>query len=280
MKLKTSLIGFMAVMLLSAPAWGATKYAEAVIEKGKMTVLSKGQRAVYTSKDQNVVINHSDIIRLGSSSKVVLRTVEKATLTLGSNAVLHVEPWQRKEKKGAMRMLFGRFRAVVTGLSGGERFNVRTATATIGVKGTELVGLTNTKDQTVMWVESSKKRNPVDLTGLLGDDKEVPVGFVSAVYGVGEANRPVRVTGALREELQNLDSPAPNSPAASTLPPAVAGAGLKAEGGEGDADAGDDEGGAATTATEFGQDQADAAQQQASDAATENFSTKLKVEFQ
>ena len=236
MKLTKPIVGILAVLFLSSPAWGATKYGDATIESGKMIVLRGGQRMVYTPSDQNVSINHQDIIRLGSSSKVVLRTVEKATLTLGSNAVLHVEPWQKQEKKGAMRMLFGRFRAVVTGLSGGERFNVRTATATIGVKGTELSAMQTAAEDTLLWVESSKKRNPVDFGGLTGDDVEVPVGYASLVKGSQAVRNPVRANAALRKELGNLDSPSPTSDEASRLPDQVAGSGLAANG---DTDGGD-----------------------------------------
>ena len=271
MKLARPIIGILAFLLLSSPAVGATKYGDATIEQGKMTVLREGKRQVYTSKDQNVSINHQDIIRLGSGSKVVLKTVEKATLTLGSNAVLHVEPWKRSDKKGAMRMLFGRFRAVVTGLSGAERFNVRTATATIGVKGTRLSGMQTSNEKTVTYVESSKKKNPVDLTGLKGDEVEIPVGYASIISGSKGPVKPIKATAALKNELEQLDSPAPTSKAAGQLPPAAESAGLSAA----PTDTGDGE-----TAGDLGKAQADTAKSQASEAAAEKFHTTLEVEFE
>ena len=133
------------VLILSLPAWGATKYGDASIIKGKVIVLRAGKRLTFDSNDRNVQINHQDVVRLGQDSSMVLSTVEKATITLGSNAVLHVKSWQRREQKGFFRMLFGRMRAKISGLVGNERFNVRSATATIGVKGTEETLLTNVR---------------------------------------------------------------------------------------------------------------------------------------
>ena len=269
MKLLKPIIGMLAFMLLSAPAWGATKYGDAVIEEGSMTVLRDGQRSVYTPADRDVTINHQDIIRLGNGSKVVLRTVEKATLTLGSNAVLHVEPWKRDEKKGAMRMLFGRFRAVVTGLSGAERFNVRTATATIGVKGTDLTGAQTAEEDTILYVADSAKQNPVDFTGLSGKDIEIPVGYASLVSGSGRPSHPIKATDDLKNELSKLDAPSPTSAEAGQLPAAAGAAGLKA-----DSDTGDGE-----SSSDLGRSQADSAKGQAAEAATEQFRTTIGVQF-
>jgi hypothetical protein len=167
------------VLIISLPAWGATKYGDASIKKGRVIVLRSGKRLTFNSNDRNVQINHQDVVRLGQDSSMVLSTVEKATITLGSNAVLHVKSWQRREQKGFFRMLFGRMRAKISGLVGSERFNVRSATATIGVKGTEETILANVQgDVTVAVTESV-----VQLEGLDGKVLDVPEGFASAVVG-------------------------------------------------------------------------------------------------
>ncbi len=290
MKTVKPLLFLTLALLLSLPAWAATRYGEATVQSGKLTVLREGRRMVFRKPNEKVQINHSDVIRVGRRSKVLLETVEKATLTLGSNAVLHVEPWKRAEKKGLMRMMFGRFRASVTGLTGGQRFNVRTATATIGVKGTELTALQTANERTVLWVENSNSKAPVALEGLDGVEKDVEVGFASAVVGNTPASNPARATPELQAELQTLDSPDPGSPAAAELPPAVQEAGIASGGdddqGGGDAgegDEGDDEdaaGAADNAAVDAAQDQAAAAQQAATDAAVEPVRKTIGVDWE
>ncbi|MEE8397043.1 MAG: FecR domain-containing protein, partial [bacterium] len=224
-------------LLLALPAWGATKYGDAVIKNGKLTVLREGRRMVFSPTDRQVQINHQDVIRLGSKSSAVLQTVEKATLTLGSNAVLQVEPWKRRQKTGLMKMLFGRFRATITGLTGAQRFNVKTATATIGVKGTDLTVLTTPNERVLVWVKSSNSQAPVTLEGLFGDEQNLNVGFASVVVGTTPAAEPVEATPALQQELASVDSPPANSPEAEVLPPAAQEAGLPTDSDDGTDDA-------------------------------------------
>ena len=162
---------------LSVPVWGAAKYGDASIQKGKLTVLREGRRLTYDEGDRQVEINHLDVIRVGRDSNVVLSTIEKATITLGSNAVFQVKPWQRKEEKGFFRMLFGRMRAKISGLVGNERFSVQSATATIGVKGTEEVILVNVQGDATLGVTE----NEVALRGLGGGQLNVLEGSASGV---------------------------------------------------------------------------------------------------
>lgn len=268
---------FILGVLLALPAWGATKYGDATIEKGKLTVLREGKRLVFSPADRQVSINHLDVIRLGPESSVILQTVEKATITLGSNAVLQVEPWKRREKKGLMRMLFGRFRATVTGLVGAERFNVKTSTATIGVKGTDLTGLQTPNDRTLVWVENSHSQAPVALEGLIGDEKDLEVGFASAVVGTTPAANPVRATPELKEELKNLNAPRPNSFGANSLPPQAGNAGLPTDGGD-DGDQGGGDGGGDDG--NQGDDAADQAQDQAGTGTEEGFRANIGIGFE
>ena len=164
---------------LSVPVWGAAKYGDASIQKGKLTVLREGRRLTFDESDRQVEINHLDVIRVGRNSNVVLSTIEKATITLGSNAVFQVKPWQRKEEKGFFRMLFGRMRAKISGLVGSERFSVQSATATIGVKGTEEVILVNVQGDATLGVTE----NEVELRGRGGGQLNVLEGAASGVVG-------------------------------------------------------------------------------------------------
>ena len=125
-------------LLLAAGAlWAAPQYGEAVIGKGSMTIVREGRSLQFETVNQRVPVNEDDLIRVRAESEVVLTSREKATITLGSNSVFQVKPWRARGQSGTVRALFGRFRAAIVGLTGGEQFNVRTATATIGVKGTD-----------------------------------------------------------------------------------------------------------------------------------------------
>ena len=201
----------MAAVLFSATAWGAAKYGDATIESGKMTVLREGKRLVFRAADGGVQINEQDVIRVGKKSKVVLITPAPATLTLGSNSILHVKPWQKRRKRGFLRMLFGRVRASVTTVVGKERFNVRTATATIGVKGTDFI--------TSVTAQANTSVNVTDgIVGLVGPDGvevDIPIGQISIVVGLRTtppAPTPPEVEAA------PLDAPDPTTPEALELP--------------------------------------------------------------
>lgn len=197
-------------IFLSASAWAATKYGNANIAKGKITVLREGGRLTYREGDDEVQINHLDVIRVGRNSNMVLSTVEKATVTLGSNAVFQVKPWQRKEEKGFFRMLFGRMRAKISGLGANERFNVHTATATIGVKGTEEIILTNVQGDATVGVTESV----VSLRGRGGGQLNIVEGSASGSVG----GRTPTGSFPITSDFQQLDSSDPTSDDAIKVP--------------------------------------------------------------
>jgi hypothetical protein len=198
-------------LLLSVSAW-AQKYGDAEIQKGNITVLRQGSRLTFESSPVRVPINHEDVIRVGRDSTLVLATVEKATLTLGSNAVFHVKPWEKRERKGLFRMLFGRFRAQVAALTGGERFNVNTATATIGVKGTDFITATTSVGEAWTYVRDG-------LVAMAGEDsvyQDIPVDFISVVVQSQPATTPAQAPLAVIEAA--LDSVPANDPSAGIIP--------------------------------------------------------------
>lgn len=213
MKMKnTTRIAALAVLglFLSAPAWAASKYGNANIEKGKITVLREGTRLTYNEGDSKIDINHQDVIRVGKDSNIVLSTVEKSTITLGSNAVFHVKPWQRREDKGFFRMLFGRMRAKISGLGVNERFNVQTSNATIGVKGTELIIVGNVQGDTTVGVTE----NEVALRGVGGGQLNILEGNASGVVG----GRTPGVTFTITDDFDSLESVGPTSDEAIRVP--------------------------------------------------------------
>jgi hypothetical protein len=109
-------------------------------------------------------------------------------------------------------MLFGRFRATVTGLAGGERFSVKTATATIGVKGTEYsTAVTSGGYTSVLGIEST-----VENTGSDGVAQPVNPGQVSVTASPATPAFPA--PQEFIDAMRNLNSPSPWDPAAIYLP--------------------------------------------------------------
>jgi hypothetical protein len=204
-----------ALLLVPAGSALAARYGDAAVLQGEMTILRSGQATRYEQGQVGIEVEEGDLIRLRSASRVTLNTIDKASLNLGSNAVFQVKPFEKKEEKGYFRVLFGRFRAKISGLAGNERFNVKTATATIGVKGTEYSSFTTTTGATGTGVTESQ----VTFIDNNGVTHNINLGQFSLALNEG-AIPPIPTPEEL-EGLMNgddLDSPSPNSPDADIIP--------------------------------------------------------------
>jgi len=207
----TAIIAFVALMILGAGSgWSAVKYGDAILEKGAMTVLREGRTLRFDQANEQIVINENDLIRVRPASRVVLNSREKASLVLGGNSVFHVKPWQSKGKTGFMRALFGKFRASVVGLLGGEQFNVKTATATIGVKGSGYRSQVTNRGGTLLLVED----HTIGLQGQRGPEVDVPEGFVSLTITIFPSSPATGAPQGLLNKFgsDDLDSGGANSP--------------------------------------------------------------------
>jgi len=192
----------------------AAQYGSAVVEQGQMTILREGRPLSFKASPQPIDVNEQDLVRVRDASRIVLKTRDNATLTLGANAVFQCEPWQAPNTSGTFRLLFGRFRAVVSGLAGNEHFAMKTATATIGVKGTEwITATTSTGNTSVLGIEHT-----VTLAG--PDHVEQPVGpnQISTVIAGLPATPSVTATVTVKTSMTNVNSAPVNSPAAQNLP--------------------------------------------------------------
>ncbi|MDH4246425.1 MAG: FecR family protein [Deltaproteobacteria bacterium] len=203
-------------LFVAAPVSAAGIYGKAIVNQGEMLVLRGGKSLIVKADAEPVEILEEDLLRVRDNSRVTLQSKEKAEITLGSNAVFHVKPWEKKEETGFARMLFGRLRASVVGLTGGERFNLKTATATIGVKGTDYRSAIATQGETLM---ISEDHTPT-LRGPFGTTREVAPGQMSFAAQSIEATTPVEVLPEITEQfsMENLNSPAANSARASEVP--------------------------------------------------------------
>ena len=197
------------LLLLSGALMAATQYGEATVEQGSMTIVREGRSLQFNTVNETVPVNEEDLIRVREDSRVVLKSRENATMTLGANAVFHVKPWRAKGKTGFVRALFGRFRATIAGLVGGEQFNVKTATATIGVKGTEYLSAITSRGSTML---ITTEHDP-DFTGQRGPPVDVQPGEMSLVININPPTPPAPVPPEVGQQfgINNLNAPPPNS---------------------------------------------------------------------
>lgn len=204
------------LLIVAGVLSAATQYGEAVIEQGAMTIVREGQTLRFDEANQPIPVNEQDLLRVAEGSQVTLTSREKATVTLGSNAVFHVKPWRSREKSGFLRGLFGKFRAAVVGLVGGEEFNVKTATATIGVKGTEYLTSVTSRGSTMLVVTDDDP----EFTGQFGPPVDVNAGQLSLVININPPTPPVPTPPGVERafNVNNLGSPPPNSPQGKNLP--------------------------------------------------------------
>jgi FecR protein len=195
------------LLLAAGMVWAATQYGEATVERGSMTIIREGRTLKFEQSAQSVPVNEQDLIRVRPDSLVQLKSRENATLTLGANAVFEVKPWQSHGRSGFMRALFGRFRAAVASLSGGEQFNVKTATATIGVKGTEYLTQVTNRGGTLLIVTN----HVVGFQGQTGGESNVGTGFLALIINFHPPTPNSHVPPGLENLFNNLGSPNPNS---------------------------------------------------------------------
>ena len=111
--------------------------------------------------------------------------------------------------------LFGRFRASISGLLGGNNFNVKTASATIGVKGTEYVTQVTNRAGTLVLVRESL----VGVQGQRGPENDVRPNQVTVVINFHPSTPPAPVPPEVAQQLVRggLGSPPPNSPNAGNF---------------------------------------------------------------
>lgn len=131
-----------------ALCFGALESATAAVEAGK--VVTVAGRAAAATQDGNIrrlgrggKVNAGDTVVTSSNSYVRMKFVDGASVILRPNSRFHIEDYRLAEKATESRSFFnlvkGGFRAV-TGLIGKRNpnsYRVRTAVATIGIRGTD-----------------------------------------------------------------------------------------------------------------------------------------------
>lgn len=125
--------------LNAGQAGAAESIGQTVFVKGAVTAQTAGAAPRIIGKESPIYAG--DVISTGAKSFGVISLSDGTRMALRADTVFKVESYQaaRGEEGALMRLFRGGFRTV-TGLiakAGGERFKVRTPTATIGVRGTD-----------------------------------------------------------------------------------------------------------------------------------------------
>ena len=171
-KIRIALIVLLAFMC-SPLTHAAMKYGEAVIKRGNVVIVRQGRMYLYTEKNNPVTIFENDTIRTLKHSALVLSNPDQNRVILGANAIMQIKKWKQKENEGSIRMLFGKFRARTAQLKKKQSLNIRTATATMGIKGSLGQGATNGDFTSI-----SNLGGNMTLTGNTGGESDVPLGQI------------------------------------------------------------------------------------------------------
>ena len=97
--MKKIIIILFSVLIFTSPALGLTKYGDATIKKGYLTVVRGGKNLKFSDTSQTHVILNKDVLKVGDDSLVTLKTIQDSIVQMGSNAVFQVRPWKHKKRK-------------------------------------------------------------------------------------------------------------------------------------------------------------------------------------
>ena len=209
--------GLAVAIVLALTLWIAPQQAmgakserwETTLHRGDMSVWRQGETLVYRAEGQVVEMRPYDIVRVGANSSATLVSSSKAMIRLGSHAMMEIKPWEQNERRGFLRILFGRIRARLVGLGSGERYDIKSSTSTVGVKGSEWRAFV-AGDITV----SSCTEHECQVIDSYGEESILPAGAttVSTDAGLGD----VQETPTALEEASD-DALPPNADTGETV---------------------------------------------------------------
>lgn len=140
---------------LAAPALGA-QAQPAVVEGVQMPAWVE-RAGVRTPLSPGMALRAGDELRTGAGSRLLLRLEEGSLVKLGENATLQLAELSpsREIFRGVLGVLEGAFRFTTTALGANRRrdINIKVATVTAGVRGTDLWGKSAPARQVVCLIE-------------------------------------------------------------------------------------------------------------------------------
>jgi len=142
----TSMRGLLFLFLL--PLSLLANIGSIVSYKGDVSVMRGDKTLIVTQK--GFTIEEKDVINASKKSRAQIRFKDQTVITVGANSVLKVEQFlfgNAQNSKAEFGMLKGAFRSITgkIGKMSPKKFNLKTPTATIGIRGSQ--GITVVGDQ-------------------------------------------------------------------------------------------------------------------------------------
>ena len=184
--------------------------------KGDVT-LQKGNKTVKVQAAPTP-LDEKDIVVTGPKGRARITLTDGSTLSLGASSHFSVTSYHFETSgriQAKLSVSDGGFRAVTgkIGKLAPSRFTVKTATATIGIRGTDFAGIVSPSGDTIACVGGA-----IGVAGSSGAPVTVAAGSITSVapgktptapraYTPDEINNLLTVAGMEKDEIQNLLSP-------------------------------------------------------------------------
>ncbi|OGH00449.1 MAG: hypothetical protein A2600_05480 [Candidatus Lambdaproteobacteria bacterium RIFOXYD1_FULL_56_27] len=191
---------------------GQEPYGHVQVEQGSLVLLRGLGETKVAALAKPVEVQMDDLLRVGPDSQATLTTKEGTRLDLGANSLFQIRPWKLGSKRGYLKMVYGKAQFSQVKINPNQPpFQVRTAMAVIGVKGTRWQQEVTSEGNSQVLTQEGR----VGVQGLSGEEQVVGSGQISLVLG-GQPASPTKNAPALPPKgVAGLAAPAPNSDEAS-----------------------------------------------------------------
>ena len=139
-------LGILMCLIISTQVWASI--GKVSLLKGEATANRDNQTIVLAN---GATLEEHDLISTRANSQIQLTFEDKTVITLGSESILDINQYlnDAQEPKAKFKFNQGTFKSITgnIGKKAPENFNLETKTATIGIRGTTVLGQTNMPPQ-------------------------------------------------------------------------------------------------------------------------------------
>ena len=178
-----------------------------LLEKGSVKVIGPERTRLLKKPGAKIVLNAKDRVQTGKDTLVKIKIKGKPEIIeLTSRAFFRMG--KITKQTSSISLLTGKARFKIKGKlkkkSKRKRFQIRTVTALVGVKGTDfVVGASNTQTS-LLTISGSVSVAPVSMPDI---EIEVPANQASTIQQDSTPTAPVEVTPKMRDQILKSDSP-------------------------------------------------------------------------
>lgn len=154
--------GLMLFVLLAHTAWAADNI-EIMSAEGSVTVAEAEGKDSKPAQSKSLV-NTGNIVATGADARAVVKVASDGYVVMGKNSKVEITQ-SSKDKPGFFRQISGAVYYAINSIKGkGKKVEVRTATTTIGIRGTRFI-VTDTDDRK----EIGMRKGVVNVESVNGD---------------------------------------------------------------------------------------------------------------